>query len=56
MVGWGWLGVSARLRWIVGALLAAGANWPAGAQADGTLDRIKETGEIRLAASPQAIP
>jgi len=56
MVGWGWLGVSARLRWIVGALLAAGAIWPAGAQADGTLDRIKETGEIRLAYRADASP
>ena len=56
MVGWGWLGVSERLRWIVGALLAAGAIWPAMAQADGTLDRIKETGEIRLAYRADASP
>lgn len=52
MVGWGWL--SARLRWIVGALLAAGTIGPAGA--DGTLDRIKDSGEIRLAYRADAAP
>ena len=55
MVGMGWLGVSAKLRW-VGAWLAACAIWPAAAQADGTLDRIKETGEIRLAYRADASP
>jgi ABC-type amino acid transport substrate-binding protein len=54
MVGMGWLGV-ARLRWIVGCL-AACAVGPAAAQADGTLDRIKETGEIRLAYRADAAP
>jgi ABC-type amino acid transport substrate-binding protein len=56
MVGRGWLGVSARLRWIVGASLAASAFGPAVAQADGTLDHIKETGEIRLAYRADASP
>ena len=41
---------------LVGALLAASAIWPAVAQADGTLDRIKETGEIRLAYRADASP
>jgi polar amino acid transport system substrate-binding protein/glutamate/aspartate transport system substrate-binding protein len=50
----GWLGVS-RLRWIAG-WLAACVIAPAAAGADGTLDRIKETGEIRLAYRPDAAP
>ena len=50
MVGW----LSAKLRWIVGALLAAGAIGPA--VADGTLDRIKDSGEIRLAYRADASP
>jgi ABC-type amino acid transport substrate-binding protein len=54
MVGWGWLGVSAVLRRIGYALLAI---WAIGsAQADGTLDRIKESGEIRLAYRADASP
>lgn len=56
MVGWGWLGVSDRLRWIAGALLAASTVGAAAAQADGTLDHIKETGEIRLAYRADASP
>lgn len=56
MVGWGWLGVSGRRLWILGAVLAASAAATAGAYADGTLDRIKETGEIRLAYRADASP
>jgi ABC-type amino acid transport substrate-binding protein len=56
MVGWGWLGVSARLRCIVGALLAGSALGATVAQADGTLDRIKDSGEIRLAYRADASP
>jgi ABC-type amino acid transport substrate-binding protein len=53
MVGMGWLGVS-RLRWIAGCLVACAVG-PA-AQADGALDRIKESGEIRLAYRVDAAP
>jgi ABC-type amino acid transport substrate-binding protein len=56
MVGWGWLGVSAVLRRIGYALLAVCAIGPSVAQADGTLDRIKESGEIRLAYRADASP
>ena len=56
MVGWGWLGVSAVLRRIGYALLAVCAIGPAAAQADGTLDRIKDSGEIRLAYRADASP
>lgn len=56
MVGWGWLGLSASVRWIAGGLLAAGLLGTSAAQADGTLDRIKESGEIRLAYRPDASP
>jgi ABC-type amino acid transport substrate-binding protein len=55
MVGMERLGVSAKLRWIA-AWLAACAIGPVAAQADGTLDRIKETGEIRLAYRADAAP
>ena len=54
MVGMGWLGVS-RLRWIAG-WLAACVIAPAAAGADGTLDRIQETGEIRLGYRADAAP
>jgi polar amino acid transport system substrate-binding protein/glutamate/aspartate transport system substrate-binding protein len=43
------------MRWI-GGWLAACAMAPAVAAADGTLDRIKETGEIRLAYRADASP
>src|SRR6185295_3815896 len=43
-----------KLRWMVGAMLAAGAVSPA--VADGTLDRIKDSGEIRLAYRADASP
>ena len=56
MAGWGWLGVSDRLRWIAGALLAAGAIGATAAQADGTLDHIKDSAEIRLAYRADASP
>ena len=56
MVGWGWLGVSAVLRRSGYWLLAVCAIGPSVAQADGTLDRIKETGEIRLAYRADASP
>ena len=55
MVGLGWLGVSAKLRWM-GVWLATCAIGPVAAQADATLDRIKETGEIRLAYRADAAP
>ena len=54
MVGWGWL--SARLRWMVGALLAGSALGATVAHADGTLDRIKDSAEIRLAYRADASP
>ena len=56
MAGWGWLGVSDRLRWIAGALLAASAIGATAAQADGTLDHIKDSAEIRLAYRADASP
>lgn len=55
MIGMGWLGVTAKWRWI-GVWLAACAIGPAAALADGTLDRIKETAEIRLAYRADASP
>jgi ABC-type amino acid transport substrate-binding protein len=55
MVGMGWLGVSARMRWLA-AWLAACVIGPAAAEADGTLDRIRESGEIRLAYRADASP
>jgi ABC-type amino acid transport substrate-binding protein len=55
MVGMGWLGVSAKVRWLT-AWLAACIIGPAVAAADGTLDRIKDSGEIRLAYRADASP
>lgn len=54
MVGWGWLGTSAILRRSGYALLAVCAI--GSAEADGTLDRIKDSGEIRLAYRADASP
>ena len=59
MVGMGWLGISARAPRSIGGLaawLAACAIAPAIAAADGTLDRIKDSGEIRLAYRADASP
>ena len=56
MVGWGWLGGTASLRKAGCALLAVWAIGPSTAQADGTLDRIKDSGEIRLAYRADASP